>query len=81
MSRFLTKDINANIGRLCINCKYFIKDWSPYGEEPDHFNYGKCKLFGELNLITGDNKYEYAKFVRNNEIQCGLSGKLFEKQN
>jgi len=80
MKRILTKDINKNFDRLCINCKYFIKHWAPYDEENDHTNYGKCKIFGEMNLITGDTTYDYAKLVRNDESQCGLSGKLFEKR-
>lgn len=81
INRSFTTYIDKSVKhKLCIQCKHFMKDWSPYGEDLDHANYGKCKLFGELNLITGDNKYEYAKFVRNNQSQCGISGTLFEKR-
>jgi hypothetical protein len=70
--------MNKNIDKLCVSCKYFIGHYPDYPDEQiNHSNYGKCKLFGEINLITGKIQYDYAKFVRSEESQCGESGKLF----
>jgi hypothetical protein len=81
MLRILVKDTNKNFKNICINCKYFIKHWPDYPDEPqDNSNYGKCKLFGNLDLITGETTYNYAKSVRNDSTQCGTSGKLFESK-
>ena len=81
MLRILVKDTNKNFKNICINCKYFIKHWPDYPDEPqDNSNYGKCKLFGNLDLITGETTYDYATLVRADSTQCGKSGKLFESK-
>ena len=79
MKRFLNKDMSKNSEKLCINCKYFIAHWP---DEPiKNGDYGKCKLVGKMSLITGKIEHEYAKFVRNNESECGENGNLFVKNN
>jgi len=30
-----------------------------------------------MSLITGKTEYDFSKFVRKNETQCGETGKLF----
>jgi hypothetical protein len=79
MKRFLNKEVSRNVEKICVNCKYFIRHWPDYDEPINNGDYGRCKLFGEINLVTGKTDYDYAKFVRNNESQCGESGKLFVK--
>ncbi len=81
MLRISSKNINKNFKNICINCKHFIKHWPDCPDEHiDNSNYGKCRLFGNLDLITGEATYDYAKFVRNDEFKCGISGKLFESK-
>lgn len=78
MKRFINKEMSKNVEKLCVNCKYFIRHWPDYPDEPiNHSDYGKCKLFGEMSLITGKIEYDYAKIVRNNPSQCGITGNLF----
>lgn len=78
MKRFLNKEISRTVEKLCVNCKYFIGHYPDYPDEPiNHNDYGKCKLFGVMSLITGKTEYDFAKFVRKNESQCGETGKLF----
>ena len=67
---------------LCINCIYFIKDHSNYLHESlEHDKkYGKCKLFGEKNLITGEIDYFYTSYCRADSKLCGINGtKYIEK--
>lgn len=70
--------MSKNVEKLCINCKYFIRHWPDCPDDPiNNSDYGKCKLFGEMSLITKNTEYDYAKNVRNNPYQCGTSGNLF----
>jgi Pyruvate/2-oxoacid:ferredoxin oxidoreductase delta subunit len=50
---------------ICKNCVHFIPDETnyPYDPLPDD-NYGKCKKFGELNLVKGTIEYDVAKECR-----------------
>jgi hypothetical protein len=81
MLRISTKNINKNFKNICINCKYFLKHWPDYPDgRQDNSNYGKCSLFGNLDLITGEAAYDYAKLVREDSSRCGTSGKLFESK-
>ena len=60
--------------KLCINCIHFIGDKMNY---PDDTLYGKCKMFGETNLITGEIEYDYASMCRHDNTKCGINGKYF----
>jgi hypothetical protein len=51
--------------KLCINCKYYIS------------NKRECALFGETNLVNGENSYSYAISARNNDKKCGEEAKYF----
>lgn len=59
----------------CKNCKYFL----PYENDKQDYDYGKCKIYGTKNIISGIIKYEYASHVRHNEKQCGKNGTNFEQ--
>lgn len=67
---------------VCVNCVHFIEDESnyPYDPPPNNSRYGKCKTFGQNNLVTGELEYEYASTCRILESQCGLEGKHFTKK-
>jgi len=60
----------------CINCVHFITD------HPNNHVFAKCKLFGQMDIITGSISYDYAKLCRENETKCGLNGSKYgEKGN
>ena len=64
----------------CRNCKHFIEDVTnyPYDPLPDN-NYGRCKLFGTKNIVTGRIKNEYASAARKDNNMCGMDAKHHEK--
>lgn len=64
---------------LCIQCRNFIPHttYYPY-EDPPTDNYGKCKMFGEQNVVTGQIEYRYASTCRSGSSLCNISGKYFE---
>jgi hypothetical protein len=65
----------------CSNCVHFVKYTNIYAYDPipidKHLEQGKCNKFGELNLITGSVKYEFARQARENSDQCGRLGTHF----
>jgi hypothetical protein len=63
----------------CINCVHFIKDETnyPYDPPPNDKTFGKCKLFGKQDMVTGQVNHEYALESRNNENKCGEKGQYF----
>lgn len=40
---------------------------------------GKCKLFGNKDLITGEINYDYVDFCRNDKEKCDIEGKYFQE--
>lgn len=65
---YLIPNQNQN-QKICANCKYFIK------------NKNECSKFGDINIITGEYKYESASDVRNDEDKCGEYGIFYKKNN
>jgi len=63
----------------CINCIHFIEYKNKNSLLDDISSYGKCKLFGEKNIVSGQINYSFASFCRDNNKQCGLDGKYFEQ--
>jgi hypothetical protein len=69
--------------KLCINCKYFIKD--NYSSE-----YGKCSYFPRIIeddsfLVNGIIKeinidYYYCSTMRGDENKCGKEGKIYKRK-
>lgn len=61
---------------ICSNCVYFIKHTNnyPYDPIPSDEQYGRCKKFGEVDLITGTIKYDLAINCRLNINKCGNVG-------
>jgi len=64
---------------VCSNCVHFIehKNNYPYDPIPSNERYGRCKLFGEVDLVTGTIEHDLAKICRLTESQCGKSGSKF----
>lgn len=60
----------------CSSCLHFIEHTNnyPYDAIPSDEQYGRCKKFGEVNLITGVIKYDLAMNCRSNENKCGKLG-------
>lgn len=71
---------NANLPS-CINCVYFIDDKTnyPYDQLSDN-KYGKCKLFGHKDIVTGELENIEARYCRLDEQLCGKYGKYFESK-
>ncbi len=68
----------------CFNCVHFIEHRNnyPYDPIPCDEQYGKCKKFGEVNLVTGVIEYDLAKHCRNDNAKCGkLGSEYMEKSN
>ena len=61
---------------ICSNCLHFIEHTNnyPYDPIPSDEQYGRCKKFGEVNLITGVIEYDLAKNCRLNVSKCGKLG-------
>ena len=82
---FLLLNINLSFGTIlirnralpvCSNCLHFIEHTNnyPYDPIPNSKEYGQCKKFGEVNLITGVIEYDFAKNCRNDIGKCGKQG-------
>ena len=87
MNKILSRSVSSSFIKYnnlpsCINCLHFIKDISnyPYDPPPNDKKYGKCKLFGYQNMVTGEINNEYAIECRNNQNKCGEKGKYFTKK-
>lgn len=61
---------------ICSKCVHFIEHTNnyPYDPIPCDEQYGRCKKFGEMNLITGEINYDLARFCRLNVSKCGTLG-------
>jgi hypothetical protein len=68
---------------ICSKCIYFIehKNNYPYDSLPSDEDYGKCKKFGEVNIITGVTHYDFAKNCRSNDKKCGYIGLEYINKN
>lgn len=59
----------------CKNCKHF-ESGTNFFESPI---YGKCKLYGDKDLITNKISYKFASSARENNDVCGIQGKNYEE--
>ena len=67
---------------ICSNCLHFVEHTNnyPYDPIPRNEQYGKCKKFGELNMITGDIEYDLASNCRLNDSKCGKFASEFTEK-
>ena len=54
---------------ICSNCVHFIEHTNnyPYDPMPSNEQYGRCKKFGGVNVITGTIEYDLASDSRFND--------------
>ena len=65
----------------CANCVHFMKYSYIHSSRGDvNQELGKCKLFGEKNLVSGIITYDYASVCRISEKKCGIEGKHYEEK-
>jgi len=57
-----------NTKKICKNCEHFIAKNQ------------ECGKFGDTNLVTGKETFEYASIVRNDKTKCGEDAEHFEKK-
>jgi len=64
----------------CVDCVHFIKYET---REPYNSEFGKCKLFGRKERVSGEIIYDYASICRDkiSSDACGPDGKYFEAKN
>ena len=88
---FLIQNRNFSTGKIfirnrglsiCSNCLHFIEHTNkyPYDPIPSDEQYGRCKKFGEVNLITGVIEYDLAKNCRLNVSKCGNFGSEYTEK-
>jgi hypothetical protein len=67
---------------ICANCIHFIEHTNnyPYDPLPDDRFYGKCKKYGELDLISGVINHDFAKHCRMDNTKCGKMGTDFKEK-
>ena len=58
----------------CKNCMYYKPSFF------DSYNFGECKKFHKKDNKTDILIYEYTHICRDNEEECGKSGKFFQKK-
>jgi len=62
----------------CSNCLFFIKPTFHYPEQNIQANlYGRCKQFGEKDIITGEVKNLFALSCRKDKSLCGIEARHF----
>lgn len=68
---------------ICSNCIHFIEHINnyPYDSIPDDKKYGLCKKFGEVDFVTGEIQYDFAKQCRNDNNKCGKNASEYIGKN
>lgn len=61
---------------LCIHCKHFIPE--DIFCRSHRAEYGHCRQFFNIHLVTGKKKYELACIARSSKDMCGTNGTYFE---
>ena len=61
---------------ICSNCLHFIE---PTNTNP--YDGYRCKKFGEMNLVTGEIRYELAANCRLDDDMCGEEGEEYSAKN
>jgi hypothetical protein len=67
---------------ICSKCVHFIEHTNnyPYDPIPCDEQYGRCKKFGEVNIITGMIEYDLASKCRLDNILCGKYGSEYTEK-
>jgi len=67
---------------ICSKCIHFIEHTNnyPYDPIPSDKQYGRCKKFGQVNMITGEIEYDLARDSRLNDNKCGHVGSEYSEK-
>jgi hypothetical protein len=67
---------------ICSECVHFIEHTNNYPYDPITSNerYGKCKKFGEVNMITGIIENDFASDCRLDNNKCGKFALEYSKK-
>ena len=67
---------------ICSKCVHFIEHTNnyPYDPIPSNEKYGKCKKFGEINMITGSIEHDLASDCRLDNSKCGKFASEYSKK-
>ena len=67
---------------ICSKCLHFIEHTNnyPYDSIPSDKQYGRCKKFGEINMITGEIEYDLARNSRLHDNKCGHFGSEYTEK-
>jgi hypothetical protein len=67
---------------ICSKCVHFIEYTNnyPYDPAPSNEKYGRCKKFGEVDMVTGVINYDLAGNCRLNDSKCGKFGSEYTKK-
>ena len=67
---------------ICSKCLHFIEHTNkyPYDEIPSDKQYGRCKKFGEINMIIGEIEYDLARISRLDDNKCGHLGSEYTEK-
>ena len=63
----LTRGTLPNTKKLCRDCRHYIA------------NEHKCRLFGDVNIVSGKEYYDDARDARRDDNKCGELAKAFEE--
>jgi hypothetical protein len=75
--------ISQNTPKLCINCKFYTKNFFTNSE------FGKCSLFpikknNDYFLVNGNyynnTEYNYCSILRSSDDMCGKEAKFYQKK-
>jgi hypothetical protein len=77
ISSVILANIKNIANPICIECVHFIKH-VPYNKDTQRNNiYGKCRQFGNKDLVTGEIVYELASTTRREINRCKSEGIYF----
>ena len=67
---------------ICSKCLHFIEHTNnyPYDPMPSNEQHGRCKKFGEVNMISGAIDYDLASNCRLNVSKCGQFGSEYTEK-
>lgn len=63
----------------CTKCVHFIKDTHALINKHNEGEFGKCKLFGKMDVVSGEIEHDYAVICREHLMKCGQRGNYFKR--
>lgn len=72
-SKFSPRHPTPVMPKTCVTCKHFIRDHPAIDPR-----LGKCKLFGEMDMVSGLVRYDFAMDCRLYDEKCGAKAQYYE---